>query len=105
MYCPGWPRGKPNCIAMNEKSVTLLHDARKCGRANGKDGMARPRYQDGSLFIRGKRTKVWAARWREDLIREDGTLHRTQRTVVLGPITDLSRREARSLLQKRVFEI
>ncbi|MGH7743833.1 MAG: tyrosine-type recombinase/integrase [Candidatus Dormibacteria bacterium] len=67
--------------------------------------MARPRYQDGSLFIRGKRTKVWVARWREDVIREDGTLNRTQRTVVLGSITELSRREARSLLQKRVSEI
>lgn len=84
---------------------TLRPDARKCGRANGKEEVARPRYQDGSLFIRGKRTKVWVARWREDLIREDGTLHRTQRTVVLGAITDLSRREARSLLQKRVSEI
>jgi integrase len=67
--------------------------------------MARPRYQDGSLFIRGKRTKVWVTRWREDVIGEDGTLHRTQRTVVLGPVADLSRREARSLLQKRVSEI
>lgn len=67
--------------------------------------MARPRYQDGSLFIRGKRNKVWVARWREDLIREDGSLYRTQRTVVLGSLTDLSRREARSLLQKRVSEI
>lgn len=67
--------------------------------------MARPRYQDGSLFIRGKRIKVWAARWREDVIREDGTLHRTQPTVVLGALTELSRREARSLLQKRVSEI
>lgn len=56
--------------------------------------MARPRYQDGSMFIRGKRNKVWVARWREDLIREDGSLHRTQRTVVLGSLTDLSRREA-----------
>jgi len=84
---------------------TLGADARKCGRANGKGKMARPRYQDGSLFIRGKRTKVWVARWREDLIREDGSLYRTQRTVVLGSIADLSRREARSLLQKRVFEI
>jgi len=84
---------------------TLGTDARKCGRANGKDVMARPRYQDGSLFIRGKHTKVWVARWREDLIREDGSLHRTQRTVVLGSVTDLSRREARSLLQKRVSEI
>jgi hypothetical protein len=84
---------------------TLKTDARKCGRANGKEQMARPRYQDGSLFIRGKRTKVWVARWREDVIWEDGTLDRTQRTVVLGPIADLSRREARSLLQKRVSEI
>src|ERR1700722_14260723 len=67
--------------------------------------MARPRYQDGTLFIRGKRIKVWVARWREDLIREDGSLHRTQRTVVLGSVADLSRREARSLLQKRVSEI
>jgi integrase len=39
------------------------------------------------------------------LIREDGTLHRTQRTVVLGSVADLSCREARSLLQKRVSEI
>lgn len=83
----------------------LFGDAGKCGRANGKDAMARPRYQDGSLFIRGKRTKVWVARWREDVIGQDGTLSRTQRTVVLGTLTELSRREARSLLQKRVSEI
>ena len=90
---------------MSANLCTLGADARKCGRANGKGKMARPRYQDGSLFIRGKRTKVWVARWREDLIREDGSLYRTQRTVVLGSIADLSRREARSLLQKRVSEI
>ena len=84
---------------------TLFVDARKCGRANGKDAMARPRYQDGSLFIRGKHIKVWVARWREDVIRQDGTLSRTQRTVVLGSLSELSRREARSLLQKRVSEI
>jgi len=90
---------------MPENLGRLATDAGKCGRAKGKDTMARPRYQDGSLFIRGKRTKVWVARWREDVIREDGTLNRTQRTVVLGSITELSRREARSLLQKRVSEI
>lgn len=84
---------------------TLSADARKCGRANGKKKMARPRYQDGSLFIRGKRIKAWVARWREDVIRQDGTLHRTQRTVVLGAVNELSRREARLLLQKRVSEI
>ena len=90
---------------MPENWITLPLDARKCGQANGKEKMARPRYQDGSLFIRGKRTKVWVARWREDVIREDGTLHRTQPTVVLGAVNELSRREARSLLQKRVSEI
>ena len=89
-------------VAVLDSGATLRSDARKCGRANGKERMARPRYQDGSLFIRGKRTKVWVARWREDVIREDGTLHRTQPTVVLGAVSELSRREARSLLQKRV---
>jgi len=92
-------------VAVLDSGATLRSDARKCGRANGKEGMARPRYQDGSLFIRGERTKVWVARWREDVIREDGTLHRTQPTVVLGAVSELSRREARSLLQKRVSEI
>jgi integrase len=90
---------------MPRDASTLSTDARKCGRANRKEAMARPRYQDGSLFIRGKRTKMWIARWREDVIREDGMLHRTQRTVVLGSVSELSRREARSLLQKRVSEI
>lgn len=84
---------------------TLAPSARKCGRANGKEIMARPRYQDGSLFIRGKCSKVWVARWREDVIRDDGELVRTQRSVVLGSLAELSRREARSLLQKRVSEI
>jgi integrase len=88
-----------------DNASKLAISARKCGRANGKDTMARPRYQDGSLFIRGKCTKVWVARWREDVIREDGTLDRIQRTVVLGSLTELSRREARSLLQKRVSDI
>jgi len=83
-----------------DTGATLRIDARKCGRANGKERMARPRYQDGSLFIRGKRIKVWAARWREDVIREDGTLHRTQPTVVLGALSELSHREARSLLKR-----
>jgi len=84
---------------------TLAASARKCGRANGKEVMARPRYQDGSLFVRGKRSKVWVARWREDVILDNGTLVRTQRSVVLGLVAELSRREARSLLQKRVSEI
>src|SRR6202166_5413341 len=75
------------------------------GRANGKESMARPRYQDGSLTVRGKRKKVWVARWREDVIREDGTMARTHRRVVLGAVNELSRREAMSILQGRVSEV
>lgn len=75
------------------------------GRANGKESMARPRYQDGSLFVRGTRRKVWVARWREDVIREDGTMGRIHRKVVLGAVNELSRREAMRLLQARVAEV
>lgn len=59
---------------MPQNARTLMPNARKCGRANGKDTMARPRYQDGSLFIRGKCTKMWVARWREDVIQDNGAL-------------------------------
>jgi hypothetical protein len=103
-FTPGWRVNAENIVQLDTRA-TLRIDARKCGRANRKERMARPRYQDGSLFIRGKRIKVWAARWREDVIREDGTLYRTQPTVVLGALSELSRREARSLLQRRVSEI
>jgi len=38
--------------------------------------MARRRYQKGQLFQKGKRRKVWVARWREDVIRPDGSRSR-----------------------------
>lgn len=43
-------------------------DARNTGRANGKEKMVRRRYQFGCLFVRGKRRKVWVARWRERVL-------------------------------------
>lgn len=61
--------------------------------------MARSRYQDGCLFIRGKRRKVWVARWREDVILADGSTIRVMRSLVLGPVSEVAgRREARRLL-------
>jgi integrase len=75
------------------------------GRADGKENMARPRYQDGSLSVRGTRKKVWIARWREDVIREDGTMARTHRKAALGAVNELSRREAMAILQARVAEV
>jgi integrase len=62
--------------------------------------MARSRYQNGCLFVRGKKQKVWVARWREDVIQLNGTVQRVLRSEVLGPLSEItSRREARMLLQ------
>lgn len=46
--------------------------------------MARRRFQRGSIVLRGKREKVWVARWREDVIGSDGKVHRVRRNEVLG---------------------
>jgi len=61
--------------------------------------MARCQYQNGCLFVRGKRRKMWVARWREDVILADGSAGRVMRSVVLGPVSEIAgRREARRLL-------
>jgi integrase len=65
--------------------------------------MARCRYQDGCLFIRGKRRKMWVARWREDVFQPDGAVIRVLRSETLGPLSAItSRREARILMQRRL---
>lgn len=67
--------------------------------------MARRRYQTGCLRIRGKRRKVWIARWREDVLWSDGTLGRTMRSEVLGLVDEIPKREAYKLLQARLRPI
>ena len=64
--------------------------------------MAQRRYQSGHLSARGKRRKMWVIRWREPVIRPDGTLGRVQRSEVLGPVGELPKREARKLLEARL---
>ena len=93
---------------MLDASDTLGADAGKGGRANGKETirMARRRYQIGCLFIRGKRRKVWVARWREDVLRPDGTPGRVLRSEVIGLVAEIpTRREARKLLDARLRPI
>jgi len=55
--------------------------------------VARRRYQTGCVFKRGKRRKVWIARWREDVLCEDGKVGRILRSVVLGSVADLPTRK------------
>ncbi len=65
--------------------------------------MARRRYQTGCVFKRGKRRKVWVARWREDVLCEDGKVGRTLRSVVLGSVADLpTRRDAQVRLDEEL---
>ena len=65
--------------------------------------MARRRYQTGCVFKRGKRRKVWVARWREDVLCEDGKIGRILRSVVLGSVADLpTRRDAQVRLDEEL---
>ena len=88
---------------------TLKADIGKGRRANlriERRKMARCQYQNGCLFIRGKRRKMWVARWREDVILADGSASRVMRSVVLGPVSEIAgRREARRLLDARLNPI
>lgn len=46
--------------------------------------MARRRYQQGQVFLRGKRLPVWIGRWREDIITPEGKIKRVRKSEVLG---------------------
>ena len=79
-----------------------MGDAERGGRVSRKERMTRPRYQDGSLVVRGKRRKVWVLRWREDVLQPDAAVIRIQRAETLGPVSTITRQQARAILQERV---
>lgn len=54
--------------------------------------MIRRRFQRGSLFKRGKREKVWVARWWKDVINADGTMGRMRRSIVIGTVAEFATR-------------
>ena len=61
--------------------------------------MARRRYQNGCIRKRGKRNPVWELLWWEDFIKDDGSLGRRLASRTLGPVRDLTRRQARKLAE------
>ncbi len=68
--------------------------------------MARRRFQTGSLFQRGKRQKVWVARWWEDVIKPDGSAGRRRRAEVIGRVAELpTRRLALKELSRKLNPI
>jgi len=66
----------------------------------------RRKFQCGSLFQRGKRNKVWVARWWEEAIDEQGKSVRVRRSEILGKVAEItSRRQAAILLNRRMQRI
>ena len=82
--------------------VTIVFDAERGGRVSGKERMTRPRYQEGSLVVRGKRRRVWVIRWRADVLQPDGSVKRMQRGETLGLVRTITRQIARSILNQKL---
>ena len=86
--------------------TTLKSDTEQAGRAILGGTMARRGFQQGSLFQRGTRRKVWVARWWEDVIQADGTVGRLRRSEVIGTVADHpTRRRAMQVLSQRLGSI
>lgn len=70
--------------------------ARLSGRVIGKGykTMACPKHQIGSLLIRGKRKKMYVARYYENVTGPCGERRRVRRSILLGPIAEIGTRRA-----------
>ncbi len=67
--------------------------------------MARRRFQRGSLYLRGKRRKVWVGRWLDDIV-DGGQVRRVHRSAVLGTMEELpTRKLAMRALEQRLGEV
>jgi hypothetical protein len=90
-----------------DSGAKLVSDAEQAKRVIfGGKKMARRRFQSGSLFQRGRRPKVWVARWWEEIINPDGSIGRRRRAEVLGTVAELpSRSQAMEILSRRLNPI
>ena len=64
--------------------------------------MARRSFQEGCVFKRGRRKKVWVGRWSEYVAGEGGGVRRVLKSEVLGPVSELSQGEAKERLRERL---
>jgi hypothetical protein len=65
--------------------------------------MTRRRFQRGSIYKRGKRKKVWVARYNEDVTGPRGEARRIRRSEILGTVAEIpTRRQAEQLLAERL---
>ena len=85
-------------------STTLSADAEPTKRALKGGKLARNKhFQHGSLFKRGKRNKVWVARYREPVVGNDGGTVFIRRSEIIGTVADLpTRRDAEIILSNKL---
>jgi len=86
-----------NCVTLGSAETTWA-----TGR---EEPVARPRYQEGHLRKRGTRNPVWVGCYRDDVITEDGRRLRRQRSVILGRVFELGKRQAQQRLSERLAAI
>jgi integrase len=67
--------------------------------------MAQPRYQGGSLMVRGRKRKRYLIRWREDVAQPDGSITRIRRAETIGFVSTMKRQEALEILRARVSAV
>jgi Phage integrase central domain len=89
---------------MLDVGSTLSFDTGKGGRATERRQVARPRFQKGSLIVRGK-PKRYVIRWREDVAKPDGTIERIRRAEMIGFVTQIKRQQALEILQSRASAV
>lgn len=95
-----WLYGPNPKASIRGNCDSLPAGGQKFGERGG--SLARRRHQQGRLFLRGKKRKVWVGRWREDEI-QDGRIHRPYRSEVLGSLSDFpTKRLAQRELDKRL---
>jgi len=75
-----------NSLLCGERSATLARRAVESSERG--DSLARRRYQNGCVFLRGK-NPVWIGRYREDVIGSDGNPVRVLKSIVLGSKKEL----------------
>lgn len=98
----GWSSSVSGTVDMPDFRAIIPADTGKSGRAaTERSSMARPRYQNGSLVVRGK-PKRYVLRWREDVVNGDGTIERIQHAETIGFVSQIKKQQALEILQARV---
>ena len=91
---------------MNKATTLRATQNRLSEPSKGGKLARRKRFQYGSLFQRGKRNKVWVARWWEQTIDSEGNELRIRRSETIGSVAELtSRRQAEQLLTRRMQRV